>query len=271
MDIQAILGFSIGALSIGNILSAVVQLVLCLIIIKFIMGMVEKMLSEKSHVPVTLHAIIRSGLKVILYFVTVLIVAGGLGIETSSLLAVFSLAGVAFSLALQGSLSNLASGVLLLITRPFKVGDFIDASGVSGTVKEIGLIYTRLGTPANQDIFVPNSEISANKVINYSTETTRRADIVVSAAYESPVEDVKSALFQAIGNTENILTDPAPFVRLSAYKDSCIEYTVRVWANSADYWNVYFDLLENISTSFQRNGVEMTYNHLNVHMIEDKK
>ena len=271
MDIQAIFGFSIGALSIGSIISAVVQLVLCIIIIKLIMGMVNKMLSGKTHVPVSLHSFIRSGLKVILYFITVLIVAGGLGIETSSLLAVFSLAGVAFSLALQGSLSNLASGVLLLVTKPFQVGDFIEGCGVSGTVKEIGLIYTRLITLTNQDIFVPNSEVSASKVINYSTETTRRADIVVSAAYESPVEDVKSALFQAIESTGSVLTDPAPFVRLSAYKDSCIEYTVRVWANSADYWNVYFDLLENISASFQRNGVEMTYNHLNVHMIEDKK
>ena len=271
MSVQEILGFSIGALSIGNILSAVVQLALCLIIIKFIMGMVNKMLGSDSRVPVSLHAIIRSGLKVILYFITVLIVAGSVGIETSSLLAVFSLAGVAFSLALQGSLSNLASGVLLLVTKPFQVGDFVEASGVSGTVKEIGLVYTRLGTPANQDIYVPNSEISANKVINYSTQTTRRADIVISAAYESPVDEVKSALFQAIERTENILTDPAPFVRLSAYKDSCIEYTVRVWANSSEYWNVYFDLLENISTSFQSHGVEMTYNHLNVHMIEDKK
>lgn len=270
MSLQEILGLSIGSLSVGRIFSAVVQLVVCLVIIKMIMGMVEKLLGEKSHIPASFHTFIRSGMRVVLYFIAVLIVAGGLGIETSSLLAVFSLAGLAFSLALQGSLSNLASGVLLLITKPFQVGDFIDSCGVSGTVREIGLIYTRMTTPNNQDIFVPNSEISANKIINYNTEKIRRSDIVISAAYECPVEEVKSALLQAVERTENVLADPAPFVRLSAYKDSCIEYTVRVWANSEDYWDVYFDLLENINSSFQRNGIEMTYNHLNVHMVEKK-
>lgn len=270
MSLEEILGMSVGSLSIGGIVYAVIELVVCLLVIKLIMSMVEKLLGEKSHIPASFHSFIRSGLKVILYFIAVLIVADSLGVETSSLLAVFSLAGLAFSLALQGSLSNLASGVLILVSKPFQVGDFIDASSVSGTVTEIGLIYTRLSTVNNQDIFVPNSEISSGKIVNYSSEKTRRADVVISAAYECPVEEVKSALFEAVERTENVLADPAPFVRLSAYKDSAIEYTVRVWANSADYWDVYFDLLENINSSFQRNGVEMTYNHVNVHMIEKK-
>lgn len=269
MTLQGILDFSIGSLSVGKIISAVLLLAICLVIVKFLMKMIEQLI-EKSHIPPTFRSFMRSGMKVILYFIVVLIVTDSLGIPSSSLLAVFSLAGLAFSLAIQGSLSNLASGVLLLITKPFQVGDFVEAGGVSGTVAEIGLIHTRMTTPNNQDIFVPNSDISSGKITNYNSEKTRRANIVVTAAYESPVETVKSALFQAIEETEGVLADPAPFVRLSDYKESCIEYTVRVWANNQDYWNVYFDLLENISFAFQRNGVEMTYNHLNVHMIESK-
>ena len=271
MTLQGILDFSVGSLSVGGVVNAAVLLVICLIIIKFIMKMVDKVLSVNHHIPPSFYTFIRSGMKVALYFVTVLIVTGSLGIETSSLLAVSSLVGVASSLARQNSLSNLPSGVLLLVTKPFEVGNFVDAAGVSGTVAEIGLIHTRITTPNNEDIFVPNSEISAGKVTNYSSQKSRRINIAITASYDSPVDTVKNALLQAVERTENVLADPAPFIRLSNYKDSSIEYTVRVWANNSDYWAVYFDLLENISVTFEENDVEMTYNHLNIHMIEDRK
>lgn len=267
---QKVIAIQIGTLSVGKIFTVLLLALLCLIVVKAMMRLTEKML-QKLHVSATLKGFVRSMAKVIYYFIGVLIVADSLGIPVTSLLAVFSLAGLAFSLAIQGSLSNLASGVTLLVTKPFEVGHFVEVGGISGTVAAIGLIYTTLTTPDNKEIFVPNSDISSGKITNYSAQRERRVDVVVTAAYESPVADVKDALLQAVEKTEGVLTEPAPFIRLTDYKESCIEYTVRVWAENQNFWNVKFDLLENISVCFEKNGVEMTYNHLNVHMIDSKK
>jgi small conductance mechanosensitive channel len=267
--LQKIINFQLGNLTMGKLVTTLLIAVICLIVIKLMMRLTENML-QRLRVSATLKGFIRSMAKVIYYFLGVLIVADSLGIPVTSLLAVFSLAGLAFSLAIQGSLSNLASGVTLLVTKPFEVGHFVEVGGISGTVASIGLIYTTLTTPDNKEIFVPNSDISSGKIINYSAEKERRVDVVVTAAYESPVSDVKKALHQAVERTEGIVSEPAPFIRLTDYKESCIEYTVRVWAANADFWNVKFDLLENISKTFEENNVEMTYNHLNVHMIETK-
>ena len=267
---QNLVAFQIGTITLGKIFTVLLLAVLCLVVVKLMLRITEKAL-QKLRVSTTLKGFIRSMAKVIYYFIAVLIVADSLGIPVTSLLAVFSLAGLAFSLAIQGSLSNLASGVTLLVTKPFEVGHFVEVGGVSGTIASIGLIYTTLTTPDNKEIFVPNSDISGGKITNYSAEKERRVDVVVTAAYESPVSTVKDALLQAVEMTDGILTEPAPFIRLTDYKESCIEYTVRVWAENGNFWDVKFDLLENISTAFEKYGVEMTYNHLNVHMIEDKK
>lgn len=267
---QNLFSFQIGALTLGRIFTVLLLAVLCLVVVKLMLRVTDRML-QKLRVSATLKGFIRSMAKVIYYFIAVLIVADSLGIPVTSLLAVFSLAGLAFSLAIQGSLSNLASGVTLLVTKPFEVGHFVEVGGISGSVASIGLIYTTLTTPDNKEIFVPNSDISSGKIVNYSAEKERRVDVVVTAAYESLVSAVKDALLQAVERTDGILTEPTPFIRLTDYKESCIEYTVRVWVENGNFWNVKFDLLENISAAFEKNGVEMTYNHLNVHMIENKK
>ncbi len=267
--LQKITDFRLGNFTMGKLVTTLLIAIICLFVIKLMMRLTENML-QRLRVSATLKGFIRSMAKVVYYFLGVLIVADSLGIPVASLLAVFSLAGLAFSLAIQGSLSNLASGVTLLVTKPFEAGHFVEVGGISGTVASIGLIYTTLTTPDNKEIFVPNSDISSGKITNFSAEKERRVDVVVTAAYESPVSDVKKALHQAVERTEGIVSEPAPFIRLTDYKESCIEYTVRVWAANADFWNVKFDLLENISKTFEENNVEMTYNHLNVHMIETK-
>lgn len=193
-----------------------------------------------------------------------MIVAGSLGIDTSSLLAILSVAGLAVSLAIQDSLSNLASGIVILVSKPFKVGDYVTAGGFSGTVQEIGITHTRLATTDNQIILVPNSAITAAAVTNFSTAEIRRLDLVFSASYDAPAETVKEALAEAV-DIPQVMKDQPVFIRLSKYGDSAIEYTVRVWVRNSDYWTAYFDIMERVKPCFDRRSVEMTYPHVNVH------
>ena len=154
-------------------------------------------------------------------------------------------------------------------TKPFKVGDFIEACGVSGTVKEIGLFYTTLETANKQIVFVPNGKISADTVVNYNGASERKLVLKFSASYDDDIEKVKKALRQAVDSDNRILKDPAPLINVNAYLDSSIEYIVAVWTKNEDYWNVNWYLLEEVKRSFDKNGVKMSYNHVNVHMIND--
>ena len=184
------------------------------------------------------------------------------------MIALFSVAGLAVSLALQNTLSNLAGGVMLLVTKPFEVGDFVETNGVSGTVEAIGLAYSKLATVDNKEIFIPNSEISSAKIINYTRLGTRRVDLTFSASYDAPTQTVKKAINEVLAQFPQIMQEPAPVIFLSNYGASSIEYVVRVWTAGADYWDVYFGVMEGVRESFRRNGVEMTYDHLNVHVVE---
>ena len=244
-----------------SILLTIVLAVVCIIIAKQLLKVVGKML-ERSKIDKSLHVFIKSVVKVLLYFLVVLIVADSLGIDVTSLIAVLSVAGLAVSLAVQGSLSNVAGGLVILTTKPFAVGDFIECGANSGVVKEIGLMSTKIMTGDNKKIIIPNSDISGARIVNYSSEGKR-----FEASYEAPIETVKAALAEAVKNTANALTDDV-FIRLSAYKDSSIEYTVRVWCENKDYWQVHFDLLEEGKKAFDRYNVEMSYPHMNVHMLE---
>lgn len=254
---------------VNEAISVAVVTILCLIGAKLVLGAVNKALSSMN-IEMTLLKFIRSILRIVVYFIVILIVAGQLGINTSSVVALASVLSAAFALAAQNALGNLFGGILLLITKPFLVGDYVAAGGIEGTVLEIGLLATQINTFDNKRISVPNGTISAATITNYSTEGKRRVDLTVTAAYESTVDATKLAIFQAIGATPGVLREPmAPFVRVNGYGESSIEYAVRVWAENANYWSVYYDLLENIKVAFDRNGVEMPYNHLNVHMVKD--
>ena len=265
--LNQILNYSIGGFTVSLIVKALLVLFICLAISKIVLKIVFRALDNNDRIEKGLHTFIKSVIRIVVYFVIVLIIAETLGIPITSLVALFSVVGVAVSLSIQNSLSNLASGVMLFITKPFESGDYIDAAGISGTVQEIRLTYTKLITSNNQVIWVPNSEMGASKITNYSSQTTRRMEFKITASYDSKVEDVKAALRSVVEANKLVLKDPEPFIRLSAYKDSAIEYTVRAWANNLDYWGVYFDLLENFKVEFDKRNIEMTYNHLNVHMM----
>lgn len=267
--IKEILEFSVGSLTVGNIISAVIIFIVCHIVIKALMGPVEKIL-DKLQVEMTLRGFLRTLIRVVFNFVAVCIVAESIGIPIASLLAVLGMLGLAVSLSVQGALSNLANGIMLLIAKPFKAGDYISAAGIEGTVREITMLCTKLITVDNKDIFVPNSEIAGGKITNFSSEANRRVDVTVRAGYNNDIDTVKKALNEAVGATNSILSDPEPFIRLSGYHEYAVEYTIRVWVNGADYWTVYFDLLENISKAYAANGVNGAVPGMNVYM-QDKK
>ena len=252
------------SISLTKIVTALVLLAVCLLMTKLILKGQDKLLG-RSKLDKSLHGLTRSFTKILLLFITVMVVAGSLGIDTSSLLAVLSVAGLAASLALQDSLSNLASGINILLTKPFVVGDFVTAGTYSGTVQEIRIAYTQLSTPENQVVMIPNRTVTASVIINYSTQSKRRLDLTVSASYDAPTELVLEALREAAAIPQVLPDEPSMF-RLSGYGDSAINYLLRVWTITADYWDAYFDILERVRTSFEARGIEMTYPHLNVHM-----
>ena len=258
----------LGSMSLSSLLSAVLLLIVCCIVIRILCRGLEKVLT-KSKIDPSVKGFFKSACKVALWVIAIIIVAGSLGIPVTSLVAVLSVAGLALSLSVQGLLSNLFSGITLLMTRPFVVDDFIEVGDCIGTVKEIGLFYTKVCTIDNKIISVPNGDITASKVINYSTEELRRVDTVINASYECATEDVRKAILDAVAMDPKALQSPAPFVAIGNYGESTVEYTVRVWCKSADYWDVFFALNENVRKSFDENGVKMSFSHLNVHMVND--
>ncbi len=250
-------------------IKAIVLLIICYVVIKVLRAAIEKLLSKSRHLDASLKSFINSAVKVLLWAIAVMIIADALGIDTTSLVAILSVAGVALSLALQGLLANIFSGITILATRPVAVGNFVEIGGQCGTVKSISLFYTCISTVDNKIIYVPNSDITGSKIVNYSAEPLRRVDLAIGTSYDSPTEAARKAFFAAIEATDKALTEPAPFVAISAYNASNIEYTVRVWCNTADYWDVYFGLNENIRRCFEEHGVEMSYEHVNVHIVKE--
>ena len=256
----------LGDISLSSILSAVLIYVVCYVVIRLLCRAFEKLLDRSKHIDASLKTFFSGAIKAVLWVIAIIIIAGSLGIPVTSLVAVLSVAGVALSLALQGLLSNLFSGITILATRPFNVGDYVQVGGESGTVKSIGLFYTVLDTLDNRVIYAPNGEITSSKIVNYSAEPLRRVIIPVTASYDSATEDVRRAVLAAAAKDERILTEPAPMAAISGFGSSSVEYTVRVWCKSDDYWDVLFALNENIRESFAEYGVEMSYDHLNVHI-----
>ncbi len=258
----------LGSVALSNLLSAVVVFLICLIVIKILSAVTEKLLSKSTKLDGTLRGFVQSAIKIVLWILAAIIVANALGINTSSLVALVSVVGLALSLSVQNILSNLFSGLTLLITKPFAAGDFVEVAGKTGIIKTVGLFYTQMDTLDNVAISLPNSDVTGSSVNNYSREPMRRVDMYFSAAYSEPTEKVKAAILEAVAQDARIVSDPAPFVRLFEYKGSVVSYVLRVWCKNADYWDVYFGLNENVRESFLRNGVAMSYEHVNVHLVE---
>lgn len=268
-EILALIGKAVGIkeLTIGSIVRVAIMVLVGYIIIRMLMRVVDRLL-DRSKSMVDIRVYIRSGVHIFLWFLLILMVTGSLGIDVTSIIAMLSVAGLAVSLALQNTLSNLAGGLLILVTKPFVVGDYIDAEGTAGTVSEIGLAYTKLTTPDAKRISVPNSQMSNAKITNYTNEGGRRVDIVFSASYDAPTQTVKDAIREVLDGIEAVRQDPKPVIWINAYGASSIDYVVRAWTSTQDYWDVYYAIMEGVRESFARHGVEMTYNHLNVHLLE---
>ena len=212
---------------------------------------------------------ILSLLKILLYVVVVITAAGIVGIPATSFITVLASAGVAIGLALQGSLANIAGSIMILFFRPFKIGDFIEGNGVSGTVEDINLFYTVIQTADNKTITCPNGTVSNGVITNYSTKDTRRVDITFSASYGSDIEKVKSVINDCVKARTEILAEPEPFIGMVAQSASSLDFVCRVWVNSADYWTVYFALMESVKNEFDNNGIEIPFPQMDVHVKND--
>ena len=254
-----------GGFSWTKLISAAILLVVCGVLIKLILKATDRMLG-RSRLDKAVHPFIRTIVKLVLLFTAIMLIAGTLGVDTSSLLALLSVAGLAVSLALQNVLSNMASAVILLTTKPFQIGHFIEMGSVSGTVVKIGAICTDILTLNNQLVHVPNSEITGSTVTNYTASDKRRLEYKITASYDAPVEDVKAALLRAAEHPLR-MQEMQPIARVNGYGESAIEYVLFLWIRPKDYMDVYYDVLENVKREFDASGIEMTYPHINVHHI----
>ncbi len=229
----------------------------------------KKIINGKHKVDKTLAHTLFYILGLALKILIVICLIGYLGIDTSGLTALVASLGVCAGLAVNGALSNLAGGVMLLITRPFKVDDYIEAQGHSGTVEDIRITSTRIRTPDNKVIYLPNGNLSAGSIVNYSEMDLRRLDLTFSIGYSDDFEKAKTIITDLCTNHELVLQDPAPFVRVSAHSSSSIDIVTRVWVKNGDYWTVNFDLLESVKKAFDEAGIEIPFNQLDVHVKND--
>ncbi len=248
-----------------NILMALVVLVIGLSVVKFITKTFKKMLSKKDvdeSLRPFLTSVVGSLLKVMLF----ISVAGMVGIEMTSFIAILGAAGLAVGLALQGSLSNFAGGVLILIMKPFKVGDFIEANGYAGVVREIQVFYTYITTGQNQEIIIPNGSLSNNAVKNFSFHGTRRIDMTFGIGYTDSIDEAKKILTDIIGSDERVLKDPAFSIFIEALADSSVNFHVRAWSSNAEYWNIVNGLNEKVKKAFDAANIGIPFPQMDVHV-----
>jgi small conductance mechanosensitive channel len=229
-------------------------------------GLRKVMISQE--VDKTLVSFVTNLISMILLVIVVIAAVGALGIQTTSFIAILGAAGLAVGLALQGSLSNFASGVLIIIFRPYKVGDFIEGAGIAGVVVDVQILTTVLKTGDNKQIIVPNSQIMGGIITNYSANDTRRVDMVVGVSYEDDLDKVRSTIEELIAAEDRILDDPAPTIAVSELADSSVNFVVRPWVNTADYWGVMFDLTEAIKKRFDKDGISFPFPQQDVHLYK---
>lgn len=258
-----------GMLSVEKILWAAALLAVCLILIRLVMGLVRRLL-ERSSLEARTGRYVQQGVRTLLYVLTALMVAGSLGIDVTSLVALVGVFGLAVSLAVQDVLSNLAGGMVLLFSKPFTLGDYVATEDGEGVVEEITLTHTKLDTVDGQRVMLPNSRLVAGKIVNYSVRGVRRADLAVSASYDDSAGAVRASCLRALSRVSGILEDPPPQVVVSAYGESAVAYRVRFWASTEVFWDAHNAALEEVRACFKEDGITMTYNHLNVHLVDEK-
>ena len=248
----------------SRIFPTVIIAVLGILIVRILVRILK---ATTSHMDNALKKLLLRVIKPVLYGVLALIVAASLGIDVTSIVALASVLTLAISLSLQNSLANVFGGFTLLYTKPFHEGDYVEIAGQGGTVKEVGLAYTRLATPDNRLIYIPNSAVVAAEIINYTVTGTRRLDFPVNVPYSVDTETVIGALLE-VAAMEPALADPAPAAVVSEYGPGYVTYTLRIWTKTDDFWPTKFDLGKKVKEVFTQKGIEIAYSHMNVHVIQ---
>ncbi len=248
-----------------NIAMAVVIFVLGRMVVGLVVGLCERLMG-KAGMDAMLVTFICNILRWVLLLFVIIAALGQLGIDTTSLVALLGAAGLAIGLSLQGSLQNFASGVMLIVFRPFKNGDFVEVAGTSGIVEAIGIFTTTMRTPDNKEVIVPNGAIYSDTITNYSTRPTRRVDMVFGCGYGDDIRAAKALLEKIVSEDDRILADPAPQVAVSELADSSVNFVVRPWVNAADYWDVFFETTEKVKLEFDANNISIPYPQMDVHV-----
>ena len=249
--------------SLGKVITAMLLVVIGLIVIRIVMIVLKKFL-EACKLEKAAHTLIKSVARVVMYLLLGLVVAETLGIDVTSVIALASVLTLAISLALQNALANVIGGFTLLYTDPFNSGDYVEIGAEAGTVVEIGMTYTKLLTPDNKMISIPNSSVVAGDIVNYTVTGTRRVDVSVTAVYSEPCQKVLDAMIQA-ATMDKVLLDPAPSAVIDSYGDSTIRYTLKVWTKTEDYWDVRHAVMVNMKSIFDAQGIKMVYPHVHVY------
>ena len=255
---------NVASVAAEKAIPAVALLAAGLLVIRIVMTVVSKLL-EKTHLEKAAHGLIKSVSRVVLYLLLGLMVADALGIDVTGIIALASVLTLALSLSVQNILTNVFGGFTLLYTHPFKSGDFVEVAGKSGTVQEISMTYTKLATPDNKIISIPNASVVAGDIINYTVSGTRRVEVKVQAVYAESSQKVLDALIQA-GTVDKVMLDPAPAAVIDSYSENGINYSLRVWTKTDDYWDVYFLINQNVREIFLAQGIKMAYPHMHIYM-----
>ncbi|MGN1294820.1 MAG: mechanosensitive ion channel family protein [Bacilli bacterium] len=253
-----------------KLLIAIVVLIITFCLINLITKKIYKHL-QKKHVDETIVKVAYGVTKVALKLVVLALLIGYVGIETASISAIIASLGVGISLAVQGTLSNFAGGVIIIVMRPFRIGDFITTNDYSGTVEDIHLFYTNIVTYDNKVVMIPNGTLSNNIIVNLSAKDNRRVDIVMPISYRTNVEKAKKAVLDVVKKYDLVLKEPAPFIEVGEYGESSVNLFVRTWTKTENYWTVYYYLLREIRKEFNKKGIEIPFNQLDVHIDKEKK
>ncbi len=259
----------IGGLALSTLLLIIAKAILIFFIgravIKLLLKQLNNFLTKKSFDPI-LSGFVISLLRSLLYFVLIMALLQTLGVQTTSLIAVLGAASLAIGLALQGNLANFASGVMLVALKPFNVGDYVEAAGKSGTVVEIGIFNSVMNTPDHKKIIIPNSSIINDSITNYSAYSERRIDLTIGVDYTAKIDHVKKVLTEVIEANDLILADKPVLVRMIEMADSSINFAVRVWVSTENYWDVYYDLMENIKNKLDAEAISIPYPHVTINI-----
>lgn len=252
-----------------DLLLALVTLVVGFWLVRIIVGILDKALA-KSKAEESLRSFLNSLTRIALRIIVLIIVAGILGIETNSLVAIIGAAGIAIGLALKGNLSNLAGGVMILFVKPFKVGDWIEAQGYVGHVVQIQVFHTILNTPDNRRVYIPNGPLSEGTLVNITAEETRRIDLTFGISYDDDMNKAASLIRKVVEADERILTEPAPLIAVGELADSSVNFTVRVWCKTMEYWDIYWEIHQKVKEAFDTNDITIPFPQQDVHMYQTR-